>query len=265
MEGSGNPPEPWSGNQEFGRQVYDWMNNRPERFKISASDAVIQLDLIARVHGVSSAEGFFLNLTNDLKDTRGRRVEDGTSFEQKSKNPTIISNWSTFSTMAAMYIKMELYEKAHECLKKVEGRILVLETRTKFYHVWNNYKSMFPSIPNLGYHAVMSSLVRMNDMEGETFSYVGVLRKANLIKLNFFEHMTEGGECPNSTTWELLSEGHISERRVYEVLSFLEKGFMTRDSKNWKAKPIKLAAFLKLCGRRRRHGERQGFNSAKFS
>ncbi|RHN72600.1 hypothetical protein MtrunA17_Chr2g0289531 [Medicago truncatula] len=115
---------------------------------------------------------------------------------------------------------------------------------------------MFPSIPNLGYHAVMSSLVRMNDMEGA---------KKTLRGMGFCKHMTEGGECPNSTTWELLSEGHISERRVYEVLSFLEKGFMTRDSKNWKAKPIKLAAFLKLCGRRRRHGERQGFNSAKFS
>ena len=51
-------------------QVCDWMNNRPDRFKISASDAVIQLDLIARVHRVSSAEGFFLNLTDDLKDKR---------------------------------------------------------------------------------------------------------------------------------------------------------------------------------------------------
>jgi hypothetical protein len=46
------------------------MNNRPERIRISASDAAIQLDLIAKVHGVSSAEGYFLNLTNNLKDKR---------------------------------------------------------------------------------------------------------------------------------------------------------------------------------------------------
>jgi hypothetical protein len=51
-------------------QVYEWMNNRPERIRISASDAAIQLDLIAKVHGVSSAEGYFLNLTNNLKDKR---------------------------------------------------------------------------------------------------------------------------------------------------------------------------------------------------
>lgn len=98
-----------------------------------------------------------------------------------SKDPTIIPNWSTFSTMAAMYIKMELFEKAQECLKKAEGRILGRDkvpfhyllslygsvgNKDEVYRVWNNYKSMFPSIPNLGYHAVMSSLVRMNDMEG---------------------------------------------------------------------------------------------------
>jgi hypothetical protein len=51
-------------------QVYEWMNNRPERIRISASDVAIQLDLIAKVHGVSSAEGYFLNLTNNLKDKR---------------------------------------------------------------------------------------------------------------------------------------------------------------------------------------------------
>ncbi|KAF2292002.1 hypothetical protein GH714_000105 [Hevea brasiliensis] len=40
-------------------EVYDWMNNREERFRLSASDAAIQLDLIAKVRGVSAAEDFF--------------------------------------------------------------------------------------------------------------------------------------------------------------------------------------------------------------
>ena len=65
--------------------------------------------------------------------------------------------------------------------------------------------------------------------------------------MSFFEHLTIGGGCPNLTTWELLSEGHIAEKRVSEALSCLEKGFMTSDLKSWKPKPIKLAAFLKLC------------------
>lgn len=199
-----------------------------------------------------------------------------------SKDPTIIPNWSTFSTMAAMYIKMELFEKAQECLKKAEGRILGRDkvpfhyllslygsvgNKDEVYRVWNNYKSMFPSIPNLGYHAIISSLVRMDDIEGAEKLYeewVSVrpsddsrignlliswyLKKGKSDKVfSFFKHMSEGGGCPNSTTWELLSEGHIAEKRVSEALSCLEKAFTTSDSKSWKPKPIKLAAFLKLC------------------
>ncbi|XP_004515320.1 pentatricopeptide repeat-containing protein At1g02150-like [Cicer arietinum] len=345
-------------------QIYDWINNRPERFRISASDAAIQLDLIARVHGVSSAEGFFLNLVNDLKDKRtygallnayvhSRSREKAESlldvmrskrylihslpfnlmmtlymnlqeydkvdmlvsemkekciqldiytyniwlsscgsqgsiekmeqvFEQMSKDPTIMPNWSTFSTMAAMYIKMELFDKAEECLKKVEGRILGRDrvpfhyllslygsvgNKDEVYRVWNTYKSMFPSIPNLGYHAAISSLVRMDDIEGAGKLYeewVSVrpsddsrignllicwyLKKGKFDKvLSFFEHMTKGGGCPNATTWELLSECHIAEKRVSDALSCLKKAFMTSGSKSWKPKPIKLLAFFKLC------------------
>jgi pentatricopeptide repeat protein len=340
------------------------MNNRPERFRISASDAAIQLDLIARVQGISSAERYFLNLTNDLKDKRtygallnayvhSRSKEKAESlldvmrsknylihalpfnlmmtlymnlgdydnvdmlvsemtekniqldiytyniwlsscgsresiekmeqvFEQMSKDPTIIANWSTFSTMAAMYIKMEMFEKAHECLKKMEVRILGRDripfhyllslyggtgNKDEVYRVWNNYKSMFPSIPNMGYHAVISSLVRINDIEGAEKLYdEWVLvrpsddsRIANLIiswyvkkgeldkAFDFFEHMIEGEGSPNSTTWEILAEAHIAEKRISDALSCLKKAFKTGGSKSWKLKPGKLVAFLKLC------------------
>ncbi|CAJ2664959.1 unnamed protein product [Trifolium pratense] len=344
-------------------QVYQWMNNRPERFRITASDAAIQLDLIARVQGVSNAEGYFMNLTNDLKDKRtygallnayvhsrsrekaeflldamrGKKYLNSLPFnlmmtlymnlkdydkvdmmvsemkekniqldiytyniwlstcgsqesvekmeqvfEQMSKDPTIIPNWSTFSTMTAMYIKMEMFEKAHECLKKMEVRIIgrdripfhyllslygSIGNKDEVYRVWNNYKTIFPSIPNLGYHAVISSLVRINDIEGAEKLYdewVSVRpsddsRVANLIigwyvkngkfdiAFNFFENMIEGGGSPNSNTWEILAEAHIAEKRISDALSCLIKAFKTVGSKSWKLKPIKLAAFLKLC------------------
>ena len=44
--------------------------NKRERFKILTSDAAIQLDLVAKVHGLSSAEDYFLKLPDDLKDNR---------------------------------------------------------------------------------------------------------------------------------------------------------------------------------------------------
>ncbi|GAU20236.1 hypothetical protein TSUD_353000 [Trifolium subterraneum] len=349
-------------NEDGTAEVYEWMNNRPERFRISESDIAIQLDLIAKVHGVSSAEEYFLNLTDNFKDkrtysallnayVRSRSKEKAESlldvmrskrylidalpfnlmmthymnfkdydkvdmmvsemkenniqldiytyniwltsqesvekmeqvFEQMSKDPTIIPNWSTFSIMATMYIKMELFEKAHGCLKEFESRILGRDRlpfhyllslygnigmKDEVYRVWNNYKSMFPSIPTFGYHPVISSLVRMDEIEGAEKLYeewVSVRpfddsRVSNLIigwylkngkldkAFNFFEHMIEGGGSPNSTTWEIFAEAHIAEKRISDALSCLKKAFVvTSDSTNWKPKPVKLAAFLKLC------------------
>ncbi|KAL6579330.1 hypothetical protein OROMI_009546 [Orobanche minor] len=51
-------------------QVYDWMNSRTERFRITISDIAIQLDLIAKVHGISRDEQYFQKLPNSLKDKR---------------------------------------------------------------------------------------------------------------------------------------------------------------------------------------------------
>ncbi|CAL2259872.1 unnamed protein product [Prunus armeniaca] len=44
-------------------------------------------------------------------------------FEQMKPDRTVNPNWTTFSMMATMYIKMGQLEKAEACLKKVESRI----------------------------------------------------------------------------------------------------------------------------------------------
>ncbi|KAK7350467.1 hypothetical protein VNO77_09142 [Canavalia gladiata] len=348
-------------------EVYDWMYNRPERFRVSESDAAIQLDLIAKVRGVSSAEAFFLSLNDKLKDRRTygallnvyvhfRLKEKAESlldtmrskgyvihslpfnlmmtlymklmeydkvdmlvsemmeksirldiytyniwlsscgsqgsiekmeqvFEQMAEDRSIVPNWSTFSTMASMYIRMDQIEKAEECLRKVEGRIRgrdripfhyllslygSIGNKDEVYRVWNTYKSIFPSIPNLGYHAVISSLVKLDDIEGaeklhEEWDSVRSTydpRIGNLLlnwyvkngntdkALNFFEQLVKGGGVPNANTWEVLSEGHIANKTISEALSCLQKAFMAAggpNSKSWSPKPLNLSAFLDLC------------------
>lgn len=346
-------------------EVYDWINNRPERFRISASDAAIQLDLIAKVRGVSNAEAFFLSLEDKLKDKRtygallnvyvhARMKEKAESlldtmrskgyvihplpfnvmmtlymnlneydkvdmlvsemmeknidldiysyniwlsssgsqgsiekmeqvFEQMEKDPSIVANWSTFSTMASMYIRMDLTEKAEECLRKVESRIKGRDRipfhyllslyggvgkKDEVYRVWNTYKSIFPTIPNLGYHAIISSLVKLDDIEGAEKLYeewnsvkssydprIGNLIVGWYVKkgdtdeaLSFVEQMKEGGGIPNANTWEVLSEGLIADKRISEALSCLKEALMAAGgSKSWKPKPLILSAFLELC------------------
>ncbi|KAK8635796.1 hypothetical protein V6N13_004514 [Hibiscus sabdariffa] len=345
-------------------EVYEWMNNRSERFRFSASDAAIQLDLISKVRGVSSAEDYFLQLSDTLKDkriygallnayVRARMQEKAESlidnmrnkgyalhplpynvmmtlymnlreydkvesmvsemlgknirldiysyniwlsscgsqgsvermeevYKQMKEDRSINPNWTTFSTMATMYIKMGLPEKAEECLRNVESRITGRDripyhylitlygnvgNKEEVYRVWKVYKSIFPSIPNLGYHAVISSLVRANDIEGAENIYEEWLsvktsydpRVANLIMgwyvkegnmekaESFFNHIADVGGKPNPSSWETLAEGHIGEARIDEALSCLKEAFATEGSRSWRPKPTNVSAFFNLC------------------
>ncbi|KAH7576187.1 hypothetical protein JRO89_XS01G0009000 [Xanthoceras sorbifolium] len=344
--------------------VYEWMNNRGERFRLSASDAAIQLDLVAKVCGVISAEEFFLRLPDTLKDRRvyvallnsyvrarikgnaellmdkmrdkgyatqalpfnvmmtlymnlkeydkidsmvsemivkGVRLDIysynillsscGTRgsvemmeqvYEQMKMDRAINPNWTTFSTMAAMYIKMGHFEKAEECLRRVESRITGRDripyhyllslyggvgNKEEVYRVWNLYKSVFPSTPNLGYHAVISSLIRIGDIEGVENIYEEWLsvkqsydpRITNLLMSRYvqegnfdkaetvFNQMLEEGAKPNSTTWEILVEGHIGEERIPEALSCFKEAFAAEGSTSWRPNPANVSAFFKLC------------------
>ncbi|GMJ01217.1 hypothetical protein like AT1G02150 [Hibiscus trionum] len=345
-------------------EVYEWMNNRGERFRFSASDAAIQLDLVSKVRGVSSAEDYFLQLPDTLKDkriygallnayVRARMQEKAESlidnmrnkgyalhplpynvmmtlymnlreydkvesmvaemleknirldiysyniwlsscgsqgsvermeqvYKQMKEDRGINPNWTTFSTMATMYIKMGLPEKAEECLRNVESRITGRDripyhylitlygnvgNKEEVYRVWKVYKAVFPSIPNLGYHAMISSLVRANDIEGAEKIYEEWLsvktyydpRIANLLMgwyvkegnmekaESFFNHIADVGGKPNSSSWETLAEGHIGEARIEKALSCLKEAFATEGSKSWRPKPTNVSAFFNIC------------------
>ncbi|KAM7274576.1 hypothetical protein ACFE04_016442 [Oxalis oulophora] len=345
-------------------EIYEWMNNREERFRSSPSDAAIQLDLVAKVRGVSSAEDYFAKLPINLKDrrvygsllnayVRAKMTENAESlmgqmrtkgyalqslpfnvmmtlymglqdydkvegivsemmeknipldiytyniwlsshgargsvermegvFERMKMDRSINPNWTTFSTMATMYIKMGEIEKAEDCLKKVESRITGRDkmpyhyllslygstgNKDEVYRVWSIYKSVFPVVPNLGYHAVISSLVRISDIEGAEKIYEEWLsiktsydpRIANLLMSwyikegdfekveSLFDNITELGGKPNSSSWEILAEGHVAEKRISEALVCYKESFSAEGSVHWKPKASVVSQFFSLC------------------
>lgn len=340
------------------------MNNRAERYRITTSDTAIQLDLIAKVHGISSAEQYFLKLPDALKDKRiygsllnayvrarmrekaeslmdkirdrgyashalpfnvmmtlymnlkdHEKIESLTSelkeknialdiytyniwlsscgsqgsiekmeqvFQQMELDPTINPNWTTYSTMATMYIKLGHLEKGEECLKKIETRITGRDrmpyhylislygsagNKEEVYRVWNLYKTTFFNIPNLGYHTVISALVRMDEIEGAEKIYdewlaiksiydprVGNLLLGSYVRKGFsqkaetfFDQMIDVGGKPNSMTWEILSENHIRNVRIPEALSCLHSATRSDGSKSWRPKPTNVSSILKIC------------------
>lgn len=340
------------------------MNNGAERFRITTSDTAIHLDLIAKVHGISSAEEYFIKLPDTLKDkriygsllnafVRSRKKEQAESLLEKMRNrgytdhalpfnvmmtlymnlkdydkvESVVSemkekqipldiysyniwlsscgsqgsiekmekvleqmnldadinpNWTTFSTMATMYIKLGQLEKAEDSLRNVESRITgrdripyhylislygSLGKKEEVLRIWKTYQSQFSNIPNLGYHSVISSLVRLDDIEGAEKMYdewlpikvhydprIGNLlldyyvRKGFLDKSSaFFDQMIEAGGKPSPRTYEILAEGHIRERRISEALSCLKDAVSTEGSKSWRPKPANVSSILRLC------------------
>ncbi|KAK4488559.1 hypothetical protein RD792_004323 [Penstemon davidsonii] len=345
---------------KYALQVYEWMNNREERYRVTTSDTAIQLDLIAKVHGISIAEQYFFKLPDALKDkriygsllnayVRARMKEKAESLmdkmrtrgyavhplpfnvmmtlymnlkdhekiesliaELKEKNigldiysyniwlsscgslekmeqvfiqmemdPNINPNWTTFSTMATVYIKLDQIEKAEVCLRKIESRITGRDrlpfhylislygsagNKEAVYRVWNVYKSSFVNIPNLGYHAVISSLVRLDEIEGAEKIYndwltvktfydprVGNLLLGSYVRKglsekveSFFDQMVEAGGKPNSMSWEILAENHLKNRRIDKALYCLQNAALADGSNNWKPKPVNVCLILKI-------------------
>lgn len=203
-------------------------------------------------------------------------------MEEMKLDTAINPNWTTYSTVATQYIRLGLYEKAEEYLKKVEDRITGRDRMPYHYlislygsigkkdeilRVWKIYKSIFFRIPNLGYHALISSLIRQDDIEDAEMFYEEWLsvksgydpRIGNLLlgwyvrkglsenAKSFYDKMIEYGGNPNSVTWEIFADDHIRERRISEALSCLKDAVLADGSKSWRPKPVLVTSILEFC------------------
>ncbi|KAK9051492.1 hypothetical protein SSX86_028119 [Deinandra increscens subsp. villosa] len=351
------------GSYKLALEIYKWMNNRPERFRISSSDAAIQLDLVSKVHGISGAEDYFKNIPNKLLDNRvygsllnayvrARMLEKAesllvemknkdyarhalpfnvmmnlyTSLKNQEKVESLVSemmenkidldlysyniwissrgslgsvekmeevyeklildgsvnpDWTTYSRMATLYIKNKEFEKAKDCLRKVET-LITNRDRIPYHYllthyggigekkevqrIWESYKTIFPYIPNTAYQAIISSFIRMDDIEESEHLYeewvsrkssfdarignllLGWYVRNELVEKaeSFLEEMLKVGK-PNSNTWEIVAEGHIKEQRVSDALSCFEKALSDETSSFWRPKPVNIELLYNIC------------------
>lgn len=342
-------------------QVYDWMTERRDRFSLSSSDMAIQLDLVAKVRGVSHAEKYFDELPDAMKDKRTygsllnvyaqammkEKTED--TFEQMRKkgfasdtlpcnvvmnfyvdsgepnevlaiidemkernvsfdvctyniwikscaakqdaeemervfsqmiaDESVVANWTTYTTLASMYIKLGNSDKAEECLKDAEKRTTGREKKCfhylmtlyshlgkkeEVYRIWNWYKATFPMIHNLGYQELLSALIRIGDIEGAELLYEewasksssfdpktmnillawyakeGLITKAEQTLNRFVE---KGGN-PKPNTWEILATAYMKDDKISEALSCMEKATAIKSANKWKPRPTNVESLL---------------------
>ncbi|CAH9097923.1 unnamed protein product [Cuscuta epithymum] len=204
------------------------------------------------------------------------------AFEKMKKDPGVIIHWDTLSIMASMYIQMGEMEKGEDFLRQMESRINVKEpicydylmslyarvgNKEEVYRVWNVYNASFRRIPNKGYHALISSLLRLDDIEGaeNTFDewmseikrydprmpYLLLswyLRNGLLDKVeSLFARIVDAGKQPNSSAWEIIAQLHIRRGRVSEALSCLRDALSAEGSGNWTPSHPTIFSFMQLC------------------
>ncbi|XP_014511767.1 pentatricopeptide repeat-containing protein At1g02370, mitochondrial-like [Vigna radiata var. radiata] len=90
--------------------------------------------------------------------------------------------WETYSNLAAIYVKVKDFEKAEMMLKELEKRVKPRQRDAyhfllghyaatgnlgKVQRVWNSLKSVSP-VTNFSYMVMLSTLRRLNDIEGLT-------------------------------------------------------------------------------------------------
>ncbi|CAA0842754.1 Pentatricopeptide repeat-containing protein [Striga hermonthica] len=126
-------------------EVCEWMNNRSERFRVTTSDTAIHLDLIAKTHGISSAEQYFKKLPDGLKDkrvyssllnayARSKMREKAESLFDKMRNRNYTDHTLPFNLMMTLYRNLKDYEKIEYIVSEMVEKRISLDTYT--YNVW---------------------------------------------------------------------------------------------------------------------------------
>ncbi|OAY69339.1 Pentatricopeptide repeat-containing protein [Ananas comosus] len=223
-------------------------------------------------------------------------VSNATSVEMVLKemvnDKDIEVGWSTHSTLANIYIKYGLIQKAFEALRTAEQKLSArkrlgysfimtiyasLRDREGVIRLWEASKKVPSRITCVNYMCVMLCLIKVGDIgaaervfrtwESECFKYdvrvsnvlLGAyVRNGWMEKAEKFHLYTlEKGAKPNYKTWEILMEGWVKNREMEKAVEAMKKGFSLLKFCRWRPNPAIVEAIAE-------HFEEEGdFENAK--
>ena len=215
-----------------------------------------------------------LNAYGDTSDIEGME-----KFLMKLEtDPSVNSDWNAYIAAANSYLKAGLKEKAVEMLKKSEQFIngssrrvgyeilltlyTALGNKAELYRIWNVYKTMGKFF-NSGYVCMVSSLLKLDDMDGaektfeewmsgyklidfrvpnmliRAYCNKGLLEKAEQV----VSRMIEKEEEPTFVTWNILAAGYHENNQMDKAVDRMKKALMAIQ-RGRKPNPVILRACL---------------------
>ncbi|XP_077244892.1 pentatricopeptide repeat (PPR) superfamily protein isoform X2 [Tasmannia lanceolata] len=185
-------------------------------------------------------------------------VEGAEKVLLELKKRKLDADWFTYSTLTSIYINATLLGKARDALKEMEQRVskknrvaycslLTLNAnlldKNGVYKIWKKIKSSFLKMNDAEYMSMISSLVKLGDIEeaenlysewesvsGTRDSRIPNLLLAVYIKENtmdkaenFHEQMIQRGIVSSYGTWEILAWGYLNTKKMDKVIDCFKK------------------------------------------
>ncbi|KAH7533328.1 pentatricopeptide repeat-containing protein At2g20710, mitochondrial [Ziziphus jujuba] len=193
-------------------------------------------------------------------------------------DPLVDIDWNTYVIIANGYLKAGQFEKALTMLRRSEQLIggkarrfayeqlltlyAVLANKDEVYRIWNLYKNIGRRY-NSGYVCVLSSLVKLNDIDGaekileewesgdtrldfrvpcmliRAYWKKGLPEKAEA----YIKRLIESGKKPDARIWNCMSTGYYMDGQMAKAVETMKKAVLACEQQ-WKPNRFTLAACL---------------------
>ncbi|KAJ9166518.1 hypothetical protein P3X46_021258 [Hevea brasiliensis] len=190
-------------------------------------------------------------------------------YREMVNNKNVEVGWSTLSTLANIYIKAGLVDKAFLALENAERKLSTndhlgyfflitqhasLKNKEGVRRLWKASKGVGGRISCANYMCILSCFVKVGDlieaervfMEWESNcrnydirvsnvllgAYVrnGLINKAESLHLRTLER----GGCPNFKTWEILMEGWVQSQKMDKAIIAVKQAFSMLNHCKWR-------------------------------
>ncbi|KAK9280905.1 hypothetical protein L1049_003796 [Liquidambar formosana] len=201
-------------------------------------------------------------------------------FEEIEKEDKIKCDWTTYSNLAAVYVKARFFEKAELALRKLETKMEYRDRRA--YHflislyagtsnlgevkrVWNSLSWALPEINNISYLVMLQALNKLDDIDGlkECFeeweskclyldtrlanTAIGAYLRHNMINEAelIISDATKRTSGPLFRAREKFMAFFLKSHQINSALRYMEAAVSEVKHNEWRPAPEIVSAFMK--------------------
>ncbi|KDP41442.1 hypothetical protein JCGZ_15849 [Jatropha curcas] len=211
-------------------------------------------------------------------------------YKQMVNDENVEVGWSTLSTLANIYVKVGLVDKALSSLKNAERKLSTsnrlgyfflitlyssLKNNEGVWRLWEASKAVGGRITCSNYMCILSCLVKVGEfikaekvfMEWESNCWKYDIRVSNVLlgayvrngMINKAEslhlHTLERGGCPNYKTWEILMEGWVKSQKMDKAIIAMKEAFSMLKYCDWRPSHGILMAIAEYLEKNRNLGD----------